>query len=118
MQDDGCTRAALPVMRVGGGRLIVYISSIAAHRSDLSGAAYQAGKRGLLGLAHATRLEEKQHHVRTSVVLPGLCRTDLVHRRPTPTPKDDRLLCGYVLLWFYMWIWATFVNRSSVPLRR
>jgi short-subunit dehydrogenase len=75
-------------MRAAGGGLIIYISSIAAHRPDLSGAAYQASKRGLLGLAHATRLEEKNHRIRTSVVLPGLCRTDLVHKRPTPTRKE------------------------------
>jgi NADP-dependent 3-hydroxy acid dehydrogenase YdfG len=59
-----CTKAALPVMRAAGGGLIIYISSIAAHRADLSGAAYQARKRGLLGLAHATRLEEKSHRIR------------------------------------------------------
>lgn len=89
-----CTRAVLPAMRDRENGLIVYISSIAVHLPDLSGAAYQASKHGLSGLAHATRLEEKANGIRTSVIFPGLCRTDLVHRRPVPTPKEvlDRAL--------------------------
>ena len=83
-----CTRAVLPVMRNVEDGLIIYVSSIAAHCPDLSGAAYQASKCGLSGLAHATRAEEKLNGIRTSVVFPGLCRTDLIHKRPVPTPKD------------------------------
>ena len=84
-----CTQAVLPVMRAAGGGLIVYISSIAAHAPDaFSGAAYHAAKRGLIGLAHATRLEEKPNGIRTTVVLPGLCRTELVHKRPVETPPE------------------------------
>ncbi len=83
-----CTRAVLPVMRRVESGLIVYISSIAAHAPDMSGAAYQASKHGLTGLAHATRLEEKLNGIRTTVLFPGLCRTDMVHRRPVPTPKE------------------------------
>ena len=83
-----CTRAVLPAMRAAGGGLIVYISSISAHEADASGAAYQAAKRGLAGLAHATRLEEKENGIRTSVVFPGLVRTEMVNRRPVPTPEE------------------------------
>lgn len=83
-----CTRAVLPEMRRVENGLIVYISSIAAHLPDLSGAAYQASKHGLSGLAHATRLEEKANGIRTSVIFPGLCRTDIIHKRPAPTPKE------------------------------
>jgi NADP-dependent 3-hydroxy acid dehydrogenase YdfG len=83
-----CTRAALPAMRAQGGGLLIYISSISAHVPDVSGAAYQAAKRGLAGLAHATRVEEKQHGIRTCVVCPGLVRTDMVAKRPVPTPQD------------------------------
>ena len=83
-----CTKAVLPVMRRGGGGLIVYISSIGVHLADLSGAAYQASKHGLSGLAHGTRLEEKKNGIRTSVIFPGLCRTDLVNRRPVPPTKE------------------------------
>lgn len=83
------TRAVLPSMRAAGGGLIVYVSSIAAHLSDgVSGVAYQAAKRGLSGLAHGTRLEERKNGIRCSVLFPGLCDTDLIQRRPTPpTPE-------------------------------
>jgi NADP-dependent 3-hydroxy acid dehydrogenase YdfG len=83
-----CTHAVLPLMRRAGNGLIVYISTMAVHLPDQSGAAYQASKHGLSGLAHATRLEEKANGIRTTVIFPGLCRTDMVHRRPLPTPKE------------------------------
>jgi len=83
-----CTKAVLPEMRRMENGLIVYISSISAHFPDGSGAAYQASKHGLSGLAHATRHEEKLNGIRTSVIFPGLCRTDMVDRRPVPTPKE------------------------------
>ena len=83
-----CTRAVLPLMRQVESGLIVYISTIAVHLPDLSGAAYQASKHGLSGLAHAVRQEEKLNGIRTSVVFPGLCRTEMVNRRPVPTPKE------------------------------
>jgi serine 3-dehydrogenase len=83
-----CTKAVLPEMRRAENGLIIYISSISAHIADVSGAAYQAGKHGMTGLAHATRLEEKLNGIRTSIIFPGLCKTDLVNRRPVPTPKE------------------------------
>jgi serine 3-dehydrogenase (NADP+) len=49
---------------------------------DVSGAAYQAGKRGLLGLAHAIRVEEKENGIRTCVVCPGLVDTEILEKRP------------------------------------
>ncbi|MDQ6663981.1 MAG: SDR family oxidoreductase, partial [Acidobacteriota bacterium] len=53
------TRAVLPAMREKGAGHLIYVSSISGLVPDVSGAAYQAGKRGLLGLAHAIRVEEK-----------------------------------------------------------
>ncbi len=85
---DTGTRAILPHMRERRAGHLIYISSISAHAADASGASYQAAKRGVCGLAHAVRVEEKQHGIRTSVILPGLCKTDLVHRRPVPTPPE------------------------------
>jgi NADP-dependent 3-hydroxy acid dehydrogenase YdfG len=83
-----CTHAVLGSMRAAGGGLIVYISTISVHDPDVSGAAYQASKHGISGLAHATRLEEKQNGIRTSVIFPGLCRTGMVNKRPVATPKE------------------------------
>lgn len=76
------TRAVLPAMRERGAGHLIYISSVSGLVPDVSGAAYQASKRGLLGLAHATRVEEKEHGIRTCVVCPGLVDTELLDRRP------------------------------------
>ena len=50
--------------------------------TDVSGAAYQASKRGMLGMAHAIRMEEKQNGIRTCVICPGLVDTELIEKRP------------------------------------
>lgn len=83
-----CTRAVVPVMREGGGGLIVYLSTGAVQMPDVSGVAYQASKHGLTGLAHGTRVEEKANGIRTTIIFPGLCDTEILDKRPTPTPRD------------------------------
>ncbi len=52
--------------------------------------AYQASKRGMVALAHATMIEERQHGIRVSVVYPGLCDTPLLNLRKTP-PSPEKL---------------------------
>jgi serine 3-dehydrogenase (NADP+) len=82
------TDAVLPSMRERGAGHLIYISSISGLTADVSGAAYQAAKRGLLGLAHAVRVEEKEHGIRTCVVCPGLVETEILEKRPVkPTPE-------------------------------
>ena len=76
------TRAVLPRMREAGAGHLIYISSISGLVPDVSGAAYQAAKRGLLGLAHAIRVEEKEHGIRTCVICPGLVDTEILEKRP------------------------------------
>jgi serine 3-dehydrogenase len=83
-----CTRAVLPVMRAARNGLIVYLSSACVQMPDVSGVAYQASKHGMVGLAHGTRIEEKANGIRTSVIFPGLCDTEILNRRPVPTPRD------------------------------
>jgi serine 3-dehydrogenase len=82
------THAVLPAMRTARSGLLIYISSIGGVVPDLSGAAYQASKRGVLGMAHAIRMEEKQNGIRTSVICPGLVNTELVEKRPVKTPPE------------------------------
>lgn len=83
------TKAVLPSMRAAGAGHLIYISSISAHWADaVSGAAYQAAKRGLSGLAHATRLEERAHGLRACVLFPGLCDTAILQKRPQPPTSD------------------------------
>jgi serine 3-dehydrogenase len=76
------TRAVLPAMRARGAGHLIYIASVSGLFADVSGAAYQASKRGLLGLAHAIRIEEKENGIRTCVVCPGLVDTEILDRRP------------------------------------
>jgi serine 3-dehydrogenase len=76
------THAVLPAMRRARSGLLIYISSMGGVMPDISGAAYQASKRGVLGLAHAVRMEEKLNGIRTSVICPGLVNTELVEQRP------------------------------------
>ena len=109
------THALLPAMR-GRGGLIVYVSSGAALQADASGVAYQATKRGLVGLAHGTMLEEKASGIRTTVIFPGLTDTPLVLKRPVSTPpevlakalrpEDVAAACVFV---------ATLPMRANVP---
>jgi serine 3-dehydrogenase len=83
------TRAVLPAMRERGSGHLIYISSVSGLFADVSGAAYQAAKRGLLGLAHAIRVEEKQNGIRTCVVCPGLVDTEILDRRPVKPSAED-----------------------------
>ena len=82
------TRAVLPAMREKRAGHLIYISSVSGLFADASGAAYQASKRGLLGLAHAIRFEEKENGIRTCVVCPGLVDTELLNQRPVKTPAE------------------------------
>ena len=83
-----CTKAVLPTMRQQKDGLIIYISSVAVQKPDVSGVSYQATKHGTVGLAHGTYQEEKENGIRTSVIFPGLTDTPLVLKRPVPTPPD------------------------------
>ena len=82
------THAILPSMRKAGSGHLIYISSISGLLPDVSGAAYQASKRGVLALAHAIRMEEKQNGIRTCALCPGLINTELLEKRPVkPSPE-------------------------------
>lgn len=76
------TQAILPQMRERKSGHVIYVSSISGLVPDVSGSAYQASKRGLLGLAHAIRVEEKEKGIRTCAVCPGLVETELLEKRP------------------------------------
>jgi NADP-dependent 3-hydroxy acid dehydrogenase YdfG len=82
------THAVLPSMREAGGGHLIFISSISAMVPDVSGSAYQASKRGMVGLAHAIRVEEKEKGIRTCVICPGLVETDLLEKRPVKPTAD------------------------------
>lgn len=82
------TRAVLPSMREARAGHLIYISSISGLLADVSGAAYQAAKRGIVGLAHAIRVEEKENGIRTCVICPGLVNTEILEKRPVKPPPE------------------------------
>lgn len=82
------TQAVLPSMRERKSGHLIYISSISGVVPDVSGAAYQAAKRGMLGLSHAIRVEERENGIRTCVVCPGLVDTEILDRRPVKPPPE------------------------------
>ncbi len=87
-----CTQAVLPLMRGQKSGLIVHVASISALWGDFSGAAYQARKHGMMGLANATRMEEWQNGIRVTVIYPGLCDTPILRNRPVPPTPEQRSL--------------------------
>lgn len=76
------TQAVLPAMREARAGHLIYIASISGRAPDATGAAYQASKHGLIGLAHAVRIEEHEHGIRSTLVNPGLVDTEILDRRP------------------------------------
>lgn len=101
------TQAVVPMWRHQGGGLLIQISSMAAKKPNLSGVAYQATKAGVVGLAHGTMEEERDHGIRTTVIFPGLTDTPLLRKRPVaPTsemltnalrPDDIAAACLFVM---------------------
>ena len=83
-------QAVIPAMREARGGHLIFVSSISGHTPDVSGVAYQAAKRGLLGLAHGIRVEEKANHIRTTVVCPGLIDTEFIDKRPVKPTAEQR----------------------------
>ena len=82
------TRALLPAMRDRKSGHLIYIASISGLVPDISGPAYQASKRGMLGLAHAIRVEERENSIRTCVICPGLVDTEILEKRPVKPPPE------------------------------
>jgi NAD(P)-dependent dehydrogenase (short-subunit alcohol dehydrogenase family) len=87
-----CTQAVLPRMRDQRGGLIIHVGSISGLWGDFSGAAYQASKHGMVGLANATRMEERLNGIRVTVIYPGLCDTPILKNRPVPPTPEQRAL--------------------------
>lgn len=82
------THAVLPSMRERRAGHLIYVSSVSGLTPDVSGASYQAAKRGLVGFAHAVRVEEKENNIRTCVICPGLVDTEILENRPVkPGPE-------------------------------
>jgi serine 3-dehydrogenase (NADP+) len=83
-----CQFAVMPIMRKQHDGLIIHVSSISGKWGDVSGAAYQASKHGLTGLAYATMIEERLNGIRVTVLYPGLTDTPILSTRPVLDPPE------------------------------
>ena len=83
-------QAVLPAMRARGRGLVINIASTAARKPDMSGAAYQAAKAGVVALTHAMMEEEWENGIRATAILPGMTDTPLLDRRPVPVAAEAR----------------------------
>lgn len=72
-----CTKAALPDMQLGWGR-IINIASTAAQRGYAYVSAYAAAKHGVLGLTRSLALELARDGVTVNAVCPGYTETALL----------------------------------------
>lgn len=73
-----CSKAALPDLLSGWGR-IVNVASTAAQRGYAYVSAYTAAKHGVLGLTRALALELARYPVTVNAVCPGYTDTELLH---------------------------------------
>jgi NAD(P)-dependent dehydrogenase (short-subunit alcohol dehydrogenase family) len=69
---------------------VILLSSVSAMWPDQSGGAYQAAKAGLVALARAIGVEDRDRRIRASVLMPGLIDTPLLDLRPNPPSREIR----------------------------
>ncbi len=72
------TRLALQRFLPRGHGHIVNLASSAGQIATAGGATYAATKHGVVGLTRAVRAETRGTGVRTTIVMPGLIRTDMI----------------------------------------
>ncbi len=79
-----CCRAAVPVMKRGGGGWIVNVSSLAGKHPFAGGVAYCTSKAGLNALTESLMQDVRRDGIRVSCVLPGSVNTEFGGGRPSP----------------------------------
>ncbi|WP_158964726.1 SDR family oxidoreductase [Chachezhania sediminis] len=84
-------QAVLPDMRAAGaGTLILTGSWAGRYGTRMSGAAYNATKRGVISLGEAVNEEEGGHGIRATVLMPGEVATPILENRPVQPSDDDK----------------------------
>lgn len=83
--------AVLPGMRAkGAGTLILTSSWAGRHAARLTGAAYNASKHGVVALAHSINMENGEHGIRCTALMPGEVNTPILDGRPVPVPEAEK----------------------------
>jgi NADP-dependent 3-hydroxy acid dehydrogenase YdfG len=84
------TRLALHRFLPRGHGHIVNLASSAGQIATAGGATYAATKHAVVGFTRAIRAETRGTGVRTTIVMPGLIRTDMI--RGFETPRGTRIV--------------------------
>jgi len=91
------TRAALPLLLAAAESApatVIHIGSLAGRHPFAGGAAYNASKFGLIGMAEAMMLDLRHAGIRVATVMPGSVATGFAGRSPEdgaewkPAPED------------------------------
>ncbi|MEZ5398144.1 MAG: SDR family oxidoreductase [Bryobacteraceae bacterium] len=83
-----CSQEAIEHFRKRGGGFLIHIGSLAGKNPFAGGAAYNASKFGLLGMAEAMMLDHRHENIRVSTVMPGSVDTDF---SPRSTPASWKI---------------------------
>jgi NAD(P)-dependent dehydrogenase (short-subunit alcohol dehydrogenase family) len=75
-----CSREAIRRFRARGGGFLIHIGSLAGKNPFAGGAAYNASKFGLLGMAEAMMLDHRHENVRVCTIMPGSVDTGFSRR--------------------------------------
>jgi len=83
------TRAAIPLMREGGGGSIVNTASIAGLRPGADEAAYSVSKAAMVSLTQSTALDFATVRIRANCVCPGFMEMVMTDRRRDLTDEQQ-----------------------------
>ena len=84
-------RAALPFLRRQRYGHVLIVASVSGREPYVGEPAYIASKFGLVGVAHALRMEAADYGVRVTVVEPGTVATPLTLDNPVVRPLIDMI---------------------------
>jgi meso-butanediol dehydrogenase / (S,S)-butanediol dehydrogenase / diacetyl reductase len=120
-------RAALPVLRRGGGGSITVTSSVSGLRGDPGTWAYNASKAAVINLVHALAVDYASQGIRVNALAPGLTATDLTARVRADPAVEAELLARIPMhrwadpskqaevVWFLASPAASYITGAVVP---
>jgi len=83
-------QAARPLMRAGGGGVVINISSVAGLMGTMGSFAYSASKWAVRGMTKSAAKELGRRNVRVNSVHPGYIDTEMLAQTSVFTEDDDR----------------------------